>query len=427
VRNATIRIIALAVAFAAPDHCLAAGFLLFEAGARALGMGGAVTARADDPTAVFFNPAGITQLDGTRLSLGTSLIFTGTDFAGVDPDPGFGVTDQTGTLVFTPINAYATHRLRNDLAVGLGVFTPFGLGQHWQDAEIFSGRHIADRVDLLTFCVNPVLAWRPIEMVSVAAGVQAVYATVRLHRFVEQWDPNGSGFVNVGTALLEGNNGLDWGFNLGVLVAPAGKVSVGTSFRSAVTAHVKRGHADFNQLPTGNPALDAAVAAQFPADQAVGTDVKFPWIASAAVAYRGIDRWAFEIDFNYVGWSRFDELPFTFADPSLDFVRTQDYENKLSIRSGTEYTWSDALALRAGYYYDPTPQPDKAVSPLLADSDRQGLSVGFGHRRGPWTLDGFYLLLITEKRQTNGKSLDGFNGTYASYGSIVGANVGYSF
>ena len=169
-----VRIIALlAVGVSIPWTCFAAGFSIFEAGAKALGMGGAFTAQADDPSAVFFNTAGIADLDNTRIYFGVSTIFTGTSFAGVDPDPGYGTTGETGTMVFPPINAFVTWQFREGLTVGLGIFNAYGLGQYWNDEATFPGRHISYHVDLKTFYFNPSIAWRAHEKIAAWKPEQA--------------------------------------------------------------------------------------------------------------------------------------------------------------------------------------------------------------------------------------------------------------
>ncbi|MFQ5512615.1 MAG: OmpP1/FadL family transporter [Candidatus Krumholzibacteriia bacterium] len=421
------KFLALVLVAVLPTTAGAAGFLIFEAGGRALGMGGVMTAQADDPSTIFFNPAGIVKLERTNIYAGTSLIFAGSEFAGVDPDPGFGETGSTGTMVFPPSNLYVTHQLKPNVGIGIGVFNPFGLGQEWESPATFSGRHISDDVDLKSFYINPTVAWSPSDRLSLGAGLQLVYATVELHRFLQRWDPNGSGFVNVGTLTLDGNNSLDFGFNLGALFKVNDDWTVGASFRSQVDTEFD-GDADFDQILTGDPAFDAAVAAQFPVDQAAGTQIEFPWLVSTGLAYGGVERWTFEVDVNIVGWETFDALPFNFsADPSLNVVRPQDWETKVSVRSGAEYEATEKVALRFGYYFDPTPQPKNVMSPLLPDTDRNGISAGLGYKTAPWTFDFFALFLITGDRSTDGQSLDGFNGTYETFANLFGINVGYQF
>jgi long-chain fatty acid transport protein len=421
------RIIAIiAVSVSIPWSCFAAGFSIFEAGAKALGMGGAFTAQADDPSAIFFNAAGIADLDKTRLYFGVSTIFTGTQYAGVDSDAGYGTFGDMGTMVFTPINVYGTYQFKEGLTGGLGIFNAYGLGQEWENPETFPGRHISTNVQLATFFFNPTLAWRPYDWFAVGIGLQAVYTMLELDRTLQKWDPNGSGLLDIGTAHLEGNSDLDWGGNAGVLVDVYEGVKVGLAYRSAVTANAS-GDATFVQQSTGSPQFDAVVAAGFPANQEISTEVNLPWLFSAGVAYSGLEKWVFEIDFNYFGWSEFNVLKFQFEDPELVTTREQDWEDVLSVRTGVSYSLSEVIDLRGGYYYDPTPQPTETMSPLLADSDRHGISLGFGYDRETWVIDVFGLLLVAGERSTEGTSRDGFNGTYQTEGVLIGANAGFNF
>ncbi len=410
-----------------PASAFGAGFAIFEGGAKALGMAGAFTAQANDPSAIFFNPAGLARLQGNQVYLGTSLIFVGTEFAGVDPDPGFNTFGETGTLLFTPINGYVTSQLNEQWGVGLGVYNPYGLGQEWEDPDEWVGRHIASNTQLVTFFITPTVAYAPNDRFSFGAGLQLVHASVELSRSIQRWDPNGSGFLDVGETDLTGNNGLDVGFSAGLLLDVSDDVTFGASFRSGVSPTVE-GDADFTQKSTGDPAYDAVVATQLPSDQGVSAKVKLPWFGNVAVAYSGVENWVFEIDFNYFGWENFDELTFEFDDdPSLNTSRVQDYENELSIRTGASYQVNEDLQLRGGYYYDPTPQPEKTMSPLLGDVDRHGLALGFGYDFGSFVLDTFGLILLSDERSSEAQSLDGFNGTYKAFGNLFGFNVGFDF
>jgi long-chain fatty acid transport protein len=414
------------VSVSIPWSCFAAGFSIFEAGAKALGMGGAFTAQADDPSAIFFNAAGIADLERTQLYLGVSTIFTGTSFAGVDPDPGYNTTGETGTMVFPPINAYVTYQFKEGLTGGFGIYNAYGLGQTWDKPAEFPGRHISVDVNLTTFYFNPTLAWRAHEKLAVGGGVQAVYSSVELKSYSQRQDPNGSGLLDVGTAELEGNGTLDWGGNIGALVGPFSGVTLGVAYRSQVKAKLE-GTATFTQLSTGSPQFDDAVAALFPPNQNVETEVTLPWLLSIGGVYRFKERWTVEADLNYFGWSVFEELTFQFEDPTLNTTRVQDYYNVWSLRSGLQYSLTEEWDLRGGYYYDPTPQPRKSMSPLLADKDRHGITLGCGYGKETWWIDAFGLLLVTQERDTDGSNLDGFNGTYDSYAILLGANVGFNF
>jgi len=422
-----VRIIALlAVGVSIPWSCFAAGFSIFEAGAKALGMGGAFTAQADDPSAIFFNTAGIADLERTQLYLGVSTIFTGTSFAGVDPDPGYGTTGETGTMVFPPFNAYVTYQFKEGLTGGFGIFNAYGLGQVWANPSEFPGRHISYDVNLKTFYFNPTLAWRAHEKFAFGGGVQAVYSSVHLESYIQRVDPNGSGLLDVATTELDGNSSLDWGGNLGILAGPFSGFTLGASYRSKVDANIS-GTGTFTQIETGSPQFDQGVAQELPTNQSVETVVNLPWLLSVAGVYRFKERWTVEVDFNYIGWSVFEQLEFNFEDPDLVAVRPQNFDNTLTVRSGLQYELNEAWDLRGGYYYDPTPQPTESISPMLADTDRHGLSLGCGYARETWWLDAFGLVLLTSERDTDGVGANGFNGTYGTYAVLFGANVGFTF
>jgi len=409
-----------------PVAGFAAGFSVFEAGARALGTGGAFAARADDPSAIFFNPAGIVDLENWQATAGVSLIFTGTSFAGVDPDPGFGVTEKTIDHVFTPINAYVSWKFHEKWAAGVGLMNPFGLGQTWDNEDEFTGRHIVQEVDLVTFNITPVIAYRPATTVALSFGAQIVLGSVELTRAQQMWDPNGSGFLDVGTAKLEGSNDVDVGWTAGILIDATETTRVGISFRSQVDLDAS-GDATFVQSPSGNPAFDAAVSALWPDDQGVALQVNLPSMLWIGTMFEGVENWKFLVDLVFFGWSDFKTLEFVFDDPSLNVVRPQDYDDTVQIRLGAEYAVNEVWAVRGGYYYDPSPQPDPSISPLLADKDRHGITLGVGYTSGRWWADAFGLALISPDRSTNGESLDQYNGTYGSYGYLAGINVGFTW
>ena len=139
----------LAIALmAAPTIARAAGYGIYEQGAAALGMAGAATASVSDASAMFYNPAVLTRLEGTQLSVGGAVLTPATSFAGANPYPGFGVTEETKRRVFPIPNVYLAHRYRERWAVGLGLSAPFGLGTEWKNPDRFTGRYIATKAEL---------------------------------------------------------------------------------------------------------------------------------------------------------------------------------------------------------------------------------------------------------------------------------------
>src|SRR5687767_4806771 len=129
-----------------------AGFSIFAQGAKASGMGLAFTAVADDPSAIFYNPAGLGWQTHFSGQVGGSLLTkVAGEFEGANPFPGtgFGVEQQHETSFLLP-TTYAVVPLTSNVNFGLGIFAPYGLGFRWEDAEEFSGRfHRAEHGDPL--------------------------------------------------------------------------------------------------------------------------------------------------------------------------------------------------------------------------------------------------------------------------------------
>ena len=133
----------------------AGAFGLDEQGAAAMGRANAFAAQADDPTALFYNPAGIGQLSGTQISVGTTLIVPSTTFENANS----GISTDTKAALFYPSTLYLVHEIRHDLHVGLGIFTPFGLSTEWPSD--WEGRYATTFSEINTYYFNPNIAWSP--------------------------------------------------------------------------------------------------------------------------------------------------------------------------------------------------------------------------------------------------------------------------
>ncbi len=403
----------------------ASGFLIYEHGARATGLAGTLTVRGGDPSAIFYNPAGIIGLTGTQISLGTTLIFPDAHFAGQSPFPGFGVTEKYKSAVFFPSNFYITRQLSEQLTVGFGVFSPYGLTTEWDKPDQYTGRFVSQKAELISFYFNPTVAYAVSPQVSIAAGLDLVTASVELRRH--------NATIVAGRALdiarvkLEGNSGLAAGFNVGIIVRPVEKLAFGFSYRSKISNSFKNGDATFEQVKTGDPAIDAVIAAQLPKAQNIDTAIDFPVSWSAGVNYAFSDRLDIEFNLNWTGWSSFDKLDLTFEDASLNTSIPEGWDDVLSYRVGVQYKASDRLRLFGGYLLDKTPQPVESLSPLLPDADRNDITFGFGYSFGKVNVDVSNMFVLFNDRSTQGKNRDGYDGEYRVFAYLLGLNFSYSF
>lgn len=419
----------LAAGLVVPSAARAAGYGIYEQGAAALGMAGAVTASVNDAAAVFFNPSNLTRLEGQRwIYAGATALQPVTSFAGWNPYPGYGVTEAMENQTFFPPTLYYASKPTDRFAYGIGINSPFGLGVSWEDPEQFTGRYIVTKADLRTINANLALAWAPDLQWSFAAGFDALFAEVELNsRTLIPAPGGGGGQLDVATTTLSGDLQPGYGWNAALSWQPEAKWRVGAYYRSKIVIDYE-GDADFQQIPTGNATVDATVLASLPPDQDVKTVLRFPALWSAGVAWYPKDDWTVEADFGFAEWSLFSDLPiYLQTTPSRNRRIVEDYDDALQVRVGAEWRRTN-YTLRGGYYYDQAAAPDESVSPLLPDSGRNGATLGFGKsfgEGGRWTLDLYELALFVQHRSTLGVHRDGFDGEYKSYVNALGASIAY--
>ncbi|HET7746335.1 MAG TPA: outer membrane protein transport protein [Vicinamibacteria bacterium] len=404
----------------------ASGFALSEHGARAQGFAGAFAAVADDPSAMFYNAAGIAFLKGRRAYLGASAVAPRTTFAGTDPFPG-AVAERMESSVRLPPAAYYTHQFSERLVLGLAANAPFGVRNRWADPDAYSGRFLSQVADLTVHSVNPTIGWRAADRFAVGAGLDVRWSSITLERRVAGVHPDTGAFLDAAQSRVSAEGDLAFGFNLGVLARPTESLTVGAQYRHAVR-HVYDAEAAFAIMPTGLAALDTAIAATIPSRPvAARTAVTFPAVITAGAAYR-LGDWVAAVDLDYFRWSSFDRLAIEYEGaPHLREVIPYGYADAFQVRAGAERQLGESWAARAGYAYHRSPAPVESVTPVLPDADRHVLATGGSWARGPWRLDAAGWFTLSPSRSTAGRSRDHYEGTYKSRAVSGALFIGYVF
>lgn len=424
-------LILAAVSLTMAGTAFGSGFSLFEQGAKATAMGGAFAATADDPSAIFYNVAGLAQQRRLTFFGGGTAINFSNEFRG-DPNDEF-TSGTTGTYrrhTFTPPNAYVTIPIGDSLTFGIGVITPFGLRTSWENP--WAGRFVSRDANVKTFGIEPAVAWQTADgRLAIGAGIE--YR--RAHIILQRNNPLPGSGVNPFTGRIPDVANVylssDWdstlAYNAGVLFKMSPRFRIGASYRSDADIDFK-GDATFTQIPTGSPQIDALVKANLPPNQKIKTTLPFPALAIVGVAFSPMEHTDVEFDFTRTTWSRFKSLDVKFAlTPAVNLSRPQLWKDTNSYRIGMNHAATDAWDVRLGFVYDENPQPTAAVSPLLPDADREGVSFGAGHHSGPWIIDGSILVLHFKTRGTQGQSAENFNGTYKTNALLFSMNLGYRF
>jgi long-chain fatty acid transport protein len=194
-----------------------------------------------------------------QLSIGSSVFTLSTDFTGDDPYPGAGREEFLDIAVPVPVGYYV-HPVSDRAVLGIGVFAPFGLKTEWNDPD-FSGRFISRVAKLDAIAVNPTIAYRFSDRLSIGGGVDVRVTSVQLERDVPFPNPFTGALMYVASVKLESDTAVDVGFNLGVLVKPGGGFSLGAAYRHRVNVDFT-GEADFTPRPTGSASSPSPTTAR---------------------------------------------------------------------------------------------------------------------------------------------------------------------
>ncbi len=403
----------------------AAGFAIWEMGVRASAMGGALVAASDDPSALFYNPAALGRCPGRQLGLGLTLIQPRTEFSGygepgAGPGAAFGDSEHLAENHFLLPQVFLAWPLGKGSTLGLGFCTPYGLAVEWDEPLEFGGREIATFSDLRCYDIGAALSFRLGERVELGLGLDLIMSSVELRRGVVGGFDDGSGTFlhDLGEAEITGKGDPALALNLGLLFDLGETLDLGLLMKTGPTLNFD-GQARFSPHP--------GYAGSLPADGGVSTAIPLPSLLSAGLAWSPRPELLMELDFNWIGWSRFESLNLKFdsGDPEDETIPEQ-WRDGYQLRLGAEYHARTGLDLRAGFVRDLSPQPSASTGPLLPDANRSGLSLGLGLMLAPGVELGLYdmLLFVDERRVRDNR--DGFNGDYRSFSHLAGLALTWS-
>jgi len=420
-RMSWLSLVAATVIAVVPSVSWSSGFALFEVGGRAGAMSGAMTAVADDPSALFWNPAGMAFQtdDGIQLMFGASGIWPTQTFYGESPYPGEGYTADQVEQTFIIPHVMLGIPVNKKLEVSFSVIAPFGLGTEWDDD--FLGRYISKKADLMVIDLGGSMAYQLSDRFAFGIGVDYMMTSIELIKDVGLINPFNQQLSNVAQADLKstGTNSA-WAWNAGILWKLGGGFSLGANYRSDFTVK-GNGEGYFTQYSTGYPEFDAAVASLIPFDEnlPLTAEIAFPDFWNVGLAWQN-EKWTFSAQYGVMGWSSYQELPITFPEnPEFSTVLEEGWDDAAQYRFGMEYRAGANWAFQLGALYDETPQPIDVMSPLLADGDRTGYTAGLSYFTPKFRFNLGVEDLDIDTRSTDGTSIDGFNGEYVSDAWLV--------
>lgn len=422
-KNKTLATLALTGVSVAVSCAYAAGFQLTEQSS--LGLGRAYAGAGivgDDLSAVFYNAAGMTLLPGTQIQAGSVFIEVDAPFSGTDAQGN--AISENGRLKGQAIpHGYITHQVNDQWWVGLGMTVPFGMGteygQFWQGAEK------GNQSMIMTVDINPNIAYKVNDKLSIGAGVSLQYAKAELGQVSQ-----------LGDTVVKGDTWA-WGVNLGIMYEPTETLRFGLAYRSAI-CHDAEGEMNvftptqLGIVHTHYSNMDVRVTTP---DTVMATAT---WEATQDLRLSGLIRWA--------RWSNLDQLDISASNGSGPLV-TQMGQAGLdisSVNSTNHYNWEDTWlfsvgadyringnwTVRGGVAYE-TGAVDKAEDrpATIPDVDRLWLSLGGTYNYSKQIQIDFgatWLMGVgnMDLHHVNGEKI----GEYDSLDAyIVGAQVQYRF
>lgn len=390
------------------NHGLASSFRANGIGARARGMGGAFVAIADDTSAGFWNPAGLGFVHDPLMQ--AELRF---DFIDVEYTPPGGVVQENNprTLVIPAAGTIIPLRHKRFTSLELLGYSPFGLQLDWDEDAAYRYNVTADKIRVAS--VGGATAYRANERFALGAAAFVNDGKITLSNKVPSTVY--AGVPGLPDASFDAS-GADVSPNvhLGALWHANNRLSVGAAYRSPIDLAI---HGDAAlHLPDGSVVTDQwDLSLELPQNASLGV----AWQASPVLLLAGQADW--------VDWSSIDQQVITFREGNLpNQLMARNWDDRVQLRVGMEYSGYRPLILRAGYSYDPTPVPASTLDPQLLDLTRHIVSAGIGASGPHWALDASYEHFFGQPRTTT-SSIHAFptNGRYAGNVDLVTITVSY--
>lgn len=428
----------------------AEGFAITEWSARGMGLGGGagggMVARADDPSTVAYNPAGMTQIPGTATQMGLAVSMLNFDLSRADTGRTVSSSDQAWPIP----HFYVTHQISDNWWFGIGTFTRYGLGSQFPDnwaapsdktpatypvmAPVIGMVPVRassglKSVTLLSSTINPNIAYKINDVFSVSAGVSYTWGYLSLN---QQYNVNAGSFgMGQADARIHSENGYAFGYNFGLHARFNDQWSAGLTYRASEDMTFK-GQTRFRF--SGDDFVTGLMKQQLQTCNADGK-LSIPDVITLGVMYKPLPNLSFEGDVAYTVWSRFRNLTINMhSDRTPQFFEQKNWRDTWAFTFGVEYAPIDWLTLRAGFTYETSPLQDSNCYDYLVPSNgRNYYTLGAGFKYENWTLDLAYMYIdVRDINYSNRIDDHHMMATYEgkahnSYAHNFGVTLGYKF
>ena len=414
------RVMSLVAIMLVSAMAYAGGFRVALQGQRSLAMGHTGVAVIHNAESAFFNPAGLIHLENKiNVAVGGFGVFSDVKYQNTQ----FGQTAQTESGVGTPFYLYASYGVSEKLAIGLAVYTPYGSAVEYPTD--WAGSHLVNNIDLQAIYIQPTVSVQVFDDLSIGGGPIMAIGAVNFNRNLNRNATDLEG--NRSNVTLDASNVTAFGFTVGALLTPDDKWSFGLNYRSQIDIEAEGGDATFANVantplsPVENGTVKFDASIPLPAEWSLG------------LSYKASDKWLFAFDWNYTEWDAYQSLDIDFIPEDVpDSFNARNYKNSSNYRFGTQYTATNKLIFRAGYYFDESPVQEGFFAPETPRNDSHGITGGLSYNvSDKLAIDVSFLYLMFaevdasyDSYTENGERAP-FSGTYRSSAFAPGIGLSY--
>lgn len=372
-----------------------------------LGMGHVGTGLYLDGSAIFFNPAALSQQQNKwEFTFGVNPLWAKVHYQ----NPETRATTETENPMGTPLEFYASYKISDRFTAGLGFYTPYGSGVKWPKG--WEGRALITDIKLQSYFFQPTLSYQIRDWLSVGVGLVVANGVVNLQKDIPA----------IGGALeIDGKADFGYGYNVGVYMKPTEKFSIGISYRSKIELEVNEGDATFD-VP------QSLVNSRFFTPDTFSA--KLPMISSVniGVAYMPNEKWTIATDLNFSNWSEYEQLLISFdKNKTLNKPQLRNYKNTVTARVGAQYLIDETFTARAGVYFDPSPVRDNYFTPETPSMNNIGYTLGGSAQLTERLQLDVSLLIIQGLERRAGYEADNFIGNFRTFAVSPGIGFSYKF
>ena len=383
------------------------GFQVRLQGHKQTGVGLIGTPFAYDASSIFYNPGSLAFYEGKfSATAGASFIFANQIYQ----KDGTNYQARTDNPTGTPFYGYVAYKIKDKLAIGAGVYTPFGSSSKWDDD--WAGRYLIRNIKLSAIYIQPTVAYKFKDKFGIGAGFVIALGNVELNKALPYSDESK---VN-----LQGK-AVNYGFNAGIYYRPIEKLNIGVDYRSQITMNLEGGDATFT--------VPASLSTTVPAENKFDASLPLPANLDFGVSYDLSDKFTMAVEVNWIMWNTYESLDFTFeqAGEVLDNENPRDYKDTWIPRLGAEYRLNDVFTFRAGAYYDSSPANEEYFNPETVTLNTIAFTLGATITPVKnFEIDLSYLELHGLEAEKNYEPAN-FSGTYKSMAFIPGIGLSYRF